>query len=80
MEVLGKLGQLPFGRPPPDGYPDVEAAWCSTATLLARWNTAQTLVRGQVRGLQPFDVDGFLGTPVPQTAGALVDRVPTASC
>ena len=35
---LQSLGQAPFGWHPPDGYPDVAAAWTGTGTLLGRWN------------------------------------------
>ncbi|MDP9102146.1 MAG: DUF1800 domain-containing protein, partial [Actinomycetota bacterium] len=74
-DALGRLGQLPFGWHPPDGYPDLAVVWTSTASLLTRWDLAQALVSGGVSGLQAFDAKTFLGTPVPATAGALVDAV-----
>ncbi len=36
--VAGELGQPPLGWHPPDGYPDVTAAWASPSGALARWN------------------------------------------
>jgi hypothetical protein len=72
---LQRLAQSPFEWPQPDGYPDVTSAWASTSSLLARWNLAQALVRNQVPGFLPLDVPALIGTPVPTTAGALVDRL-----
>ncbi|MCW2600259.1 MAG: hypothetical protein JWM02_2088 [Frankiales bacterium] len=72
---LQQLGQAPFGWPAPDGYPDTAAAWASTASTLSRWNAAQALVQGAVRGIGPLDGDTLVGTPLPATAGALVDRL-----
>lgn len=42
-EMLGDLGQMPYGWRPPNGYPDPAAAWMSTGGLLARWNVAMRL-------------------------------------
>jgi uncharacterized protein (DUF1800 family) len=42
------LGQVPFGWPAPNGYPDVEGAWMNAGALLARWNVAGDLVAGRV--------------------------------
>ncbi|MBC7633540.1 DUF1800 domain-containing protein [Aeromicrobium sp.] len=75
VAVLHELGHVPFDWHPPDGYPDVVGAWASTGTLLARWNVAQRLVRSEVPGLQKFDAEAFLGTPLPRDGGSLVDRV-----
>jgi len=75
VRMLAVLGQVPFGWLLPDGYPDRASAWASTAGLLARWNTAQQLVAGEVPGLRPLDVDALVGTPVPTTVGGLVDRL-----
>ena len=47
---LTQMGQLPFHWPPPDGYPDVSAAW--TANLLPRWNFAISLLHDGVGGAQ----------------------------
>ena len=44
--VLEDLGQVPYGWRPPNGYPDVAAAWLSTSGLLARWNAAMRLTHG----------------------------------
>lgn len=48
---LLRLGQLPFHWPPPDGYPDVSAAWATN--LLPRWNFALALLHGEIPGASP---------------------------
>lgn len=50
---LPALGQPPFMWPPPNGYPDVAAAWA--ANLLPRWNFALQLTSNQLPGVSvPF--------------------------
>ena len=73
--ALRALGQAPFEWSPPNGYPDVAGAYSSTATMLARWNAAQALVQGQVRGLGRLDAGSLIGTPTPATAGGVVERL-----
>lgn len=81
LELLTSVGQVPFGWHPPDGYPDTAVDWASTSMVLGRWNAAQALVRGRVAGVSEFDPDSLLGTPLPSTVGALVDRlVPAMLC
>ena len=75
VHLLDRLGQTPFGWRQPDGYPDTAQAWATTASMLSRWNAAQQLVSGTAPGFQAFDVDAFVGTPVPTTVAALADRV-----
>lgn len=73
--TLFELGQVPFEWPRPDGYPDVSSAWTSNGSMLARWNTTQALVSGRIAGLRAPDFAALIGTPVPATGGALVDRL-----
>ncbi len=42
------MGQPLFHWPPPDGYPDVSAAWA--ANLLPRWNFALALLHNEIPG------------------------------
>jgi len=42
---LEMAGQPPFGRRPPDGYPDHKEAWSHTMSLLSRWNFSQALAQ-----------------------------------
>jgi uncharacterized protein (DUF1800 family) len=75
VAALQRLGQAPFAWSPPNGYPDTADAYASTATMLARWNTAQALVNGSVSGLGRPDAARVRGTPVPTTARACVERL-----
>ena len=43
---IEQLGNAPFGWHPPDGYPDVAAAWVGTGTVLGRWNLHVGLAQG----------------------------------
>lgn len=42
--VVTTLGQTPFGWPAPNGFPDVEGAWLTSAALLGRWVVAADLM------------------------------------
>jgi uncharacterized protein (DUF1800 family) len=46
--LLRALGQLPFGHPTPDGYPDGARAW--QAMLPARWSFALRLTSNRIEG------------------------------
>jgi uncharacterized protein (DUF1800 family) len=45
---LEKMGQLPFGWPTPDGYPDTEEHW--SGRMLPRWNFALALAANEIPG------------------------------
>ena len=47
-EVMLNMGHLPFNRPTPDGYPDVQVEW--TDNLLTRWNIAIASAHGGIPG------------------------------
>jgi uncharacterized protein (DUF1800 family) len=74
--TCANAGQAPLAWGPPNGYPDVAAAWVSPASQLVRWNAhlnvgagywPATLVR------PPSLLAAFAGTPTPVTYGALID-------
>jgi uncharacterized protein (DUF1800 family) len=46
-----KLGHAPLAWSPPDGYPDVAAAWQSAHGMLGVWNCHRAMVQGRMRGL-----------------------------
>ncbi|MFQ5942908.1 MAG: DUF1800 domain-containing protein [Anaerolineales bacterium] len=48
---LQVLGQVPFGWPTPDGYPDYAAAWANTNQSLYRWNLALLIASGMLPGI-----------------------------
>ena len=72
---MNKLGQVPFEWPLPNGYPDVGPAFASTGSLLARWDLAQELANNKVVDFMSYDTNELIGTPVPATVRALVDRL-----
>lgn len=77
-EILLRLGQYPHGWHPPNGYPDVAAAWINTGGLLNRWNSAMTLTHEAHEKVE--DSWGFVSRlneqlNKPQTAGQLVDQI-----
>lgn len=43
---LGNEGHTPYGWGPPNGYPDVAAAWLGAGAMLQRWNLHRALVYG----------------------------------
>jgi len=49
--ALEALGQVPYGWPGPDGYPEYAAAWTSTSQSLHRWNLALSLTSGVLPGI-----------------------------
>ncbi len=44
--MCGNAGQAPLGWAPPNGYPDVAAAWASPSGQLVRWNNHLNLAAG----------------------------------
>lgn len=44
--TLGNEGHTPYGWGPPNGYPDVAAAWLGAGAMLQRWNLHRALVYG----------------------------------
>ena len=71
-----ELGQAPLGWEPPNGHPDVAAAWSSAGTAMRRWNATIALTTGaRPKGLRHPSPADLLPTPLPGTCGALVDAV-----
>jgi hypothetical protein len=66
-------GQPPMGWKPPNGYPDVAAAWLSPNGLLEQWNTHRALVHGWFAGLTYPDPKTFAGNAT--TMGSVVDTL-----
>ncbi|MBI3242373.1 MAG: DUF1800 domain-containing protein [Chloroflexi bacterium] len=50
VDTLARMGQLPFGWPTPDGYPDRAAPW--SGNLMPRWQFAMALARNEINGTQ----------------------------
>jgi uncharacterized protein (DUF1800 family) len=64
LNALGRLGEQPFGRPTPDGWPLTESAWASPGQMTARFEVARALVGGASRGNPNlFRADGVAAPP-----------------
>ena len=72
------LGQIPFGWPAPNGFPDVEGAWLTSAGLLGRWviagdllamrNTPMSVAHAELRA-------GLTGRTATEAVARLAERV-----
>ena len=71
--LLEPLGHIPYGWQPPNGYPDVAAAWINTNALLHRWNAALLLSLGGEGYLPGVALNLDRVVPPAATAGELVD-------
>jgi uncharacterized protein (DUF1800 family) len=72
--VSGDLGQPPLGWHPPNGYPDVAAAWTSAGSTLAKWNNHLGLAAGWwPNDLRHPKLETMLRPRRPETHGRLVD-------
>ncbi|SNT13623.1 Uncharacterized conserved protein, DUF1800 family [Asanoa hainanensis] len=69
-----RFGNAPMAWVPPNGYPDVAAAWRSAHATLALWNAHRALIGGYERGLSYPKVEGLVGKR-PGTTGPYVDSL-----
>jgi hypothetical protein len=72
---LYPLGQVPFEWEPPNGYPDVGAAWANTNGLLNRWNLASALTLGWFGDGVLVPVRGIVARSGAKTSAQLVDAM-----
>lgn len=71
-----ELGQAPLAWAPPNGYPDVAAAWRSAGGTLSRWNESTKVVNGWwPNKLVRLPDKSLLPSPLPSTFGGLVDAL-----
>jgi uncharacterized protein (DUF1800 family) len=77
-QIIEKAGHGPMRWEPPNGYPDVAAAWASPSGFLVRWNAHLNLAAGwypkQLTRKSPLLSQLVPGT-LPATYGALVETV-----
>ena len=68
LNALRQLGEPPFGRETPDGFPMVEAAWASPGQMTTRFDIARNLVGANGNGNGAlFRVDGLaVPSPLPK--------------
>ena len=72
---LWNAGNNPLGWNPPNGYPDVAAAWLGAGSMIQRWNLHRGLVYGWSKGLTYIAPLKFVTVTKNMTAGAWVDAV-----
>ncbi|MBU6367094.1 MAG: DUF1800 family protein [Gemmatimonadetes bacterium] len=54
-QLLGRLGQAPFGHQAPNGYPETGDAWMNTGAILNRINFGVAMGAGRVPGVTLAD-------------------------
>jgi uncharacterized protein (DUF1800 family) len=59
-ETLRRLGQVPYGWPAPDGFPDTSGYWVGTSTQLERWRFALGIADGTLEQLFQLSPPGSL--------------------
>lgn len=69
-----RFGQAPLAWVPPNGYPDVAAAWRSAHATLALWNSHRALVQGHEKGLAYPKPEGLVAKR-PDTTGPYLDEL-----
>jgi uncharacterized protein (DUF1800 family) len=76
LQSLEPLGHLPYMWHPPNGYPDVSAAWINTNGMLYRWNLAMTLPRANEDWFEgaELDFEQLIPAEAGDTVGRLVDK------
>jgi uncharacterized protein (DUF1800 family) len=70
-------GHTPLAWAPPNGYPDVAAAWASPSGTLARWNAHLQIVAGwwPSQLVRPASLAADLVGTLPATYGGLIDAL-----
>ena len=71
--LLGLMGQVPFDWPPPNGYPDIAAAWANTNGMMNRWNLGLALAGNALAGVRT-DLRALLAPVAKLSPGALTDH------
>lgn len=72
--LTNRLGQAPLAWRPPDGYPDVAAAWGGAHGTLAIWNSHRALALGWHDGLTYPPPESLVADP-PGTMGDYLDAL-----
>ncbi|WP_433617348.1 DUF1800 domain-containing protein [Dactylosporangium sp. CA-139114] len=74
---LVDMGHAPLRWAPPNGYPDVAAAWAAPSGLLIRWNAHLNIAAGWYpkQLARPASMLAYLVPKLPATHGAFVDAL-----
>lgn len=70
--MSNSLGQVPLDWAPPNGYPDVAAAWRSSGTLLNLWEFHRGFAQSWWDGFDKLDLTTLYPKPAPATSGAAI--------
>ena len=74
--MLSNSGQRPLAWQPPNGYPDVAAAWRSSGNLLEMWNQQFGLAHNWMSDdFGDVPAGFFYGTLAPTTVGTAIDAM-----
>jgi uncharacterized protein (DUF1800 family) len=68
---LNALGEAPFGRQTPDGYPLTESGWASSGQISRRFEIARAIGSGNGGLFEPEDGSPSTSTGFPQLSGRL---------
>jgi len=71
LNWLSALGEPPFGRATPDGYPPTEAGWASPGQLSRRFEIARAIGLGNAGLFDPEDGSPAATTGFPQLENRL---------
>ncbi len=69
------LGQLAYGWPTPDGYPDKQSYWASTGGLLNRWRLSFVSYANLIPEINVIQIDYMAMLNGADTLGAVVDAL-----
>ena len=68
---LNGLGEAPFGRPTPDGYPLTEPSWASSGQMSRRFEIARAIGAGNAGLFDPEDGSAATASGFPQLSNRL---------
>lgn len=71
LNWLNGLGEAPFGRSTPDGYPLTEAAWASSGQMSRRFEIARSIGSGNARLFDPEEGAAAAAAGFPQLSNRL---------
>jgi len=71
------VGQVPLDWVPPNGYPDVAAAWRSSSALIWLWEYHRGFAQSWWDGFDPIDLTKLYPTPAPATSGEAISALCT---
>ncbi len=71
LNWLNGLGEAPFGRPTPDGYPLTELSWASSGQMSRRFEIARSIGSGNAGLFEPEDGSAPLASGFPQLSNRL---------